>query len=95
MTAAFNSKNLRRVVTLADFPTGTVDLEKVVVKDATYHGETYPEGVVQLVVGRSTAVPMRDIHKLERLIEETWGTFAHIQISTKNRRPALLIYDHE
>ena len=94
MSAVFNSKNLRRVVTLADFPTGTIDLKTVRVKNATYHDETYPEGVVPLVVGRSTAVPMSDIRKLERLIKETWS-LAHMQISTKDRRPALLIYERE
>lgn len=92
MTAKFNTDNLRGVTSLSGL-VDHVELTKVEVKFATYDGDTYLEGVVPLMVGRLSAVPLVDIRKFERMVNEVWGQFAHIQIGSKNRRPVLFVYE--
>ncbi len=92
MTVKFNTDNLRGVTSLS----GLVDhaeLTKVEVKLVTYDGDTYPEGTIPLMVGRSSAVPLEDVQKFKRMAQETWGPTVHIQIGSKNRRPTLFVYE--
>jgi hypothetical protein len=82
----FNTANLRKVVSLSQI---NPYADKIEVKDATYDGDTYLEGMVSL---NGDAMMFGHLKHFEQLLKDVWPkTF--IQIGACNKKPVLFVYD--
>ena len=89
----FNTANLKKAVSLSVLTKTDVDLSKITVKNATYHGDTYPEGVIPLKAGAKHAIALKAINQLDDLLNTIWRRRIDIQIGVKNHKPVLFVYE--
>ena len=88
----FNTANLKKAVSLSMLTKTDVDLSKITVKDVTYSGDRYPEGVIPLKAGTDHAVNLSTIKRLDDLLNMIWPHQILVQIGVKNRMPVLFVY---
>lgn len=88
----FNTTELRKAVSLSRLKP-EVDIPNINVADATYDGDTYPEGVIPLKTGKNGTVMLRHIQQLNQMLELVWGNQVMVQIGMKNRRAVLFVYN--
>ncbi len=88
----FNTVNLKKAVSLSRLTKTDVDLSKITVKDATYDGCTYPEGVIPLNARTDHAVDLATIQRLHDLLNMIWPHQILAQIGVRNRMPVLFVY---
>ena len=85
----FNTSNLKKVVSLARLDDY---VGKVEVKMAKYDGNQYLEGVILLNIPTGDAMELRVLTRFNELLRNVWQS-SFIQIGTRNRKPALFIYE--
>ena len=88
----FTTANLKKAVSLSRMTKTDVDLSKITVKDATYDGDTYPEGIIPLNAGGKNAIDLKAINRLDDLLNMVWANQIFIQIGVKNHKPVLYVY---
>ena len=88
----FNVANLRKAVSLSRLTSTDIDTSKITVKDVTYSGDTYPEGVIPLKAGADHAIDLRSINRLSDLLNMVWPNQILVQVGVKNRMPVLFVY---
>lgn len=88
----FTTPNLRKVVSLS-YINSYADL--IEVKDATYEGDTYPEGTVSLNIPKGDAMMFRYLINFDQLLKNVWPS-AFFQLGVRNKKPVLFVYErHE
>lgn len=88
----FNVANLKKAVSLSCLTNTDVDLHKITVKEVTYSGDTYPEGVIPLKVGAKHAINLNELNRLDVLLNTIWRNSILVQIGVKNHKPVLYVY---
>lgn len=88
----FNTANLKKAVSLSSMTKIDVDLSRITVKNVTYSGDTYPEGVIPLNARTDHAVDLKMINRLDDLLNMIWPRQILIQVGVKNRMPVLFVY---
>lgn len=89
----FNTTNLKKAVSLSRLTKTDVDVSKITVKDATYGGDTYPEGIIPLKAGAKDAIDLKTINHLNDLLNTIWRNHILIQIGVKSHKPVLFVYE--
>ena len=89
----FNTGNLKKAVSLSRLTKTDVDLSKITVKDATYDGDTYPEGIIPLKACAKHAIDLKAINQLDGLLNTIWRNHILIQLGVKNHKPVLFVYE--
>lgn len=88
----FNQTNLRKILSLTRLAGCGFNISDVTVKNVSFDGMRYPEGVVPLKVYKDDAFDLRELNDLYRVLETIWPYKLLVQIGAKNQRPCLFIY---
>lgn len=88
----FNVANLKKAVSLSMLTKTDINLSKITVKNVTYSGDTYPEGVIPLNARADHAVDLKMINRLNDLLNMIWPHQILIQVGVRNRMPVLFVY---
>ncbi len=88
----FNVVNLKKAVSLSRLTKLDVDISKITVKEVTYSGDTYPEGVIPLKARADHAINLATIEHLNELLNKIWYNRILVQVGVRNKMPALFVY---
>ena len=88
----FNTSNLKKAVSLADV-SKEIHVAGIAVKMATYHNDRYPEGRIPLNINSKSAMPVRDLRRLETFLREVWGSRLFIQLGFEQKQLMLYVYE--
>ncbi len=88
----FNTANLKKAVSLSSLTKVDVDLSTIAVRNVTYSGDTYPEGIIRLNARADHAIDLRTIKRLDDLLNMIWPNEILVQVGVRNHKPVLFVY---